>query len=587
MNNTVPFIPENAPFTPEQRGWLNGYFAGIFSREPVQGMASTSSLPVKPISRPLKILYGSQTGTAEGLAYETAERAQAKGFEAEVLELDSCEAEQLLSAKRVLVITSTYGDGEMPDNAQSFWSTITAETAPKLSGISYSVCALGDTNYETFCTAGREIDERLGALGASKLRDRVDCDVDYEDLYEQWVEESLSALLSEEGEETVAAVKVDASVTAKKAATYSKKKPFTTKLIENRELTLPGSGKEVRHFSIALPETEIPYKVGDALSVCSKNHPGKVDALLELLKLDGESPVKIAAGEMSLREAMTSFLEIRNPTKPWATQLADKTLNAELVTLLADAEVFSEFLYGREIFDFLKAFPADWTAQEWVDTLKPLQARAYSISSSPKAHPDEVHLTIAAVRYESQDRVQEGICSTFLANAAVDQELEVYLTPNKHFTIPEDANAPMIMVGPGTGVAPFRAFLEERQATGAGGQNWLFFGDRSSKTDFLYESEFSGMLKDGILNRLDLAWSRDQEEKIYVQDRMRAQAEELYAWLENGGYFFVCGDAYRMAKDVEAALLDVIASQGGKTPEEANAYLANMKKEKRYVRDVY
>jgi len=586
--SAVPYIPENAPFSPEQRGWLNGYLAGLFSRGPVdpsalQGLGEGSAAPAV---RRLVILYGSQTGTAEGLAMESAEKAQNLGYQTEVKELNDVEPAALCEEKRLLVITSTYGDGEMPDNAQEFWEQLSAEEAPALPDTHYSVLALGDTNYETFCSAGKDLDERLAGLGATCVQPRVDCDVDYEEPFEAWLDQALQALQLGEEEGQEAAAPAESAPAAKKSA-YSKKQPFVTSVLENRLLTTEASGKEVRHYAIRLPEEELTYEAGDALNVFPENDPADVEAFLVICNVDGATDVEVGGRTLPLSQALCSELDIRTPTKPLVSAIAEKNGSEALLNLVNDSDAFAEYLWGRELRDVMADAGGSWTAQELVDLLKPLQPRAYSISSSPGMHPGEVHLCVASVRYEAQGRAQKGVCSTFLADRAGEGPLRVFVSANKAFAVPENTDLPMIMVGPGTGIAPFRAFLEERKVQGAAGKNWLFFGDRNEASDFLYRDEVLAYREEGLLSELDLAWSRDQEEKLYVQHLMVRKGAELFTWLEEGAYFFVCGDAHRMAKDVEQALLEIISEQGGLDSDGAQAYLSTMKKEKRYVRDVY
>ncbi len=584
--STVPYIPENAPFSDEQRGWLNGYLAGLFARQPVD--PSALGAPATPVAAPkrLVILYGSQTGTAEGLAMESAEKAQAQGYSTEVKELNDVEPAALCEEKRVLVITSTYGDGEMPDNAQEFWNSLSADDAPALPDTNYSVLALGDTNYETFCTAGKDLDARLAGLGANCVQPRVDCDVDYEEPFEAWLDQALAAMQLGEDEAAAAPAAVATEAAPEKSA-YSKKNPFVTSIVENRLLTTEASGKEVRHYAIRLPESELTYNAGDALNVFAENDPAEVAAFLDVCGADPAEEVDLSGRKMTLSQALTTELDIRGVTKPLFAAIVEQTGSATLKDILEDADAFADYIWGRELRDLIAEAGVSWTAPQLMDLLKPIQARAYSISSSPGLHKDEVHLCVASVRYESQGRAQQGHCSCFLADRAGEGPLRVYVHANKAFAVPENPDAPMIMVGPGTGIAPFRAFLEERKARGASGRNWLFFGDRNEASDFLYKDEILAYREEGLLSELDLAWSRDQEEKLYVQHLMSRKGDQLFKWLEEGAYFFVCGDAHRMAKDVEAALLDVISTHGGLDSEGAQAYLSGMKKDKRYVRDVY
>jgi len=588
--NYIPVLPESAPFTPEQRAYLNGFFAGLFSRT-AAGVA-TPAPAAKPLA-PLTILFGTQTGNAETLAKRIAKEAGKRGFAPTTHDLAKYPVTQLASERSLLVITSTYGDGEPPDNAKAFWEFLAGGGAPKLPDLRFSVCALGDTNYPQFCAFGKALDARLETLGAKRVHARVDCDVDYEAAFSAWLGAALGALVSDAGNAIPASSgPVVATATEPEAVVrYDKKNPFPARLLTNRRLNAPGSGKDVRHFEIALHGSGLSYEVGDALAVVPQNDPALVAELLTALGATGEESVSGKNGDaVSLREALTSHYEITRIPKPLLEAFATRTGDDELkrVTSLTANGELTKFLWGREIIDLLLAHPAVKLAPaEFIGFLKKLQPRLYSISSSPKAHPGEVHLTVGAVRYESLGRARAGVCSTFLADrVTVETPVPVFVHSNKAFR-PPAPEAPLIMVGPGTGIAPFRAFLEERRATGAQGKNWLFFGDQKSSTDFLYREELEAFRRDGLLTRLDLAWSRDQAEKVYVQQRMLEHAAELFAWLEAGAGFYVCGDASRMAKDVDAALHQVIEKAGGKTPEQAGDYVKSLKAAKRYQRDVY
>ncbi len=605
----IPYIPSSAPFTSEQRAWLNGYLAGMFADanlgEP-EVAPSNSLLPSKPAD-PLLVLYGSQSGTAEGLAKKFAKEAESKGFAPRVMELNAAVQLDLTQEPRAVIITSTWGDGEPPDNATAFWSHLSAETAPKLANLNYSVLALGDRNYSEFCGAGRLFDERLEKLGAKRIHPRVDCDVDYEPSAKGWMESVWPALCecadrsksvtsepvisrTPNGSAPNAGSLITGSVITSLA--YSRTNPFPARLITNRRLNAASSTKDTRHFEISLESSGLTYEVGDALGVMPQNCPALVDESLRALGCDGEEAVTEPSGkETSLRSALLRSYQITKLGSSFLQHLADAAEDAELKSLLEPARKadLDKFLYGRELIDLLLRCPsAKFAPTEFVELLAKLQPRLYSISSSPKAHPGEVHLTVAAVRYESHGRPRRGVCSTFLADR-VDSEtpVPVFVQTSHGFRLPADGSRPIIMVGPGTGIAPFRAFLEERRAIGATGRNWLFFGDQKLSCDFLYREELEAMLAENSLTRFDTAFSRDQEEKIYVQTRMLEQAVELWNWLEDGAHFYVCGDAKRMAKDVDAALHEVIQKAGGKSAEAAKEYVARLKTQKRYQRDVY
>ncbi len=536
----IPQIPATAPFDDTQRAWLNGYLAGLFSSSGSATSPAHRDVAL-PSRGPLLFLWGSQTGSAEGLARRFAREAKKAGFDARALGLEEHASVDFAAEKRLAIVTSTYGDGEMPDNAQPFWDLLKNGSAPKVNHLEYSILALGDTNYAQFCEAGKNFDQRFEELGAKRLQPRVDCDVDYEAPAAAWFESLLKALGGDAEASSPAALPTYAA--------YSKSNPYPAILKTNRVLNKPGSAKETRHFEIVLED--LAYEAGDALGIFPTNCPDFVQELLDAAGHDGEEAVTLADGsETALRHAL---------------------------------------IHRYDLSKHLSSAPArGMAAAEWIASLRKLQPRLYSISSSPKAHPGEVHLTVAIVRYELDGRPRKGVCSTFLADrVGGETRVPVFVHKSPHFRVPADHSRPIIMVGPGTGIAPFRAFLEERRATAASGKNWLFFGDQRAATDFLYEEELLAMRADGHLSRLDLAFSRDQAEKVYVQTRMLEHAPEVWAWLQDGGYFYVCGDAKRMAKDVDRALHQIAEDAGGLSPDAAAAYITQLKTEKRYVRDVY
>ncbi len=582
--NSIPFIPENAPFSAEQRQWLNGWLAGLFSNA---GSAPTAMPAPSAPKQPLLVLYGSQTGTAETLAKKTAKAAEAKGFSSKLVCMEKFDSVELPKEEHVLVITSTYGDGEPPDNAQGFWNWFSSDAAPKLERTRFSVLALGDTNYPQFCEFGKKCDARFEQLGATRLHPRVDCDVDYEAPASSWSDGVFGAL---KGNGAAAAPLTAPAEPAPAAIGYGRKNPFGARLATNLKLTRDGSEKEVRHFEISLAGSGLTYEVGDALGVMPANCADLVTDVLGALGCDGEEAVSSEAGELPLRLALAQHYDITKPSTELLKAAAERNPDGELAGLLDPArrEDLKKWLWGREVIDVLAGLGKAFTAVEFVALLKKLQPRLYSISSSLKAHPEEVHLTVGSVRYHSHGRARKGVCSTFLADrCSAEVPVPVWVQPSHGFKLPTDGARDIIMVGPGTGIAPFRAFLEERQITGAAGRNWLFFGDQRRAFDYLYEETLEGWRTGGHLARLDLAFSRDQAEKVYVQNRMLEASAELWAWLENGAHFYVCGDASRMAKDVDAALHRIAETGGGLSAEAATEYVSKLKSEKRYQRDVY
>ncbi|OIH94629.1 sulfite reductase subunit alpha [Curtobacterium sp. MCBA15_001] len=590
MPPTGALIPVDAPFSAAQESWLAGFIAGIAAA----GKKTAAPAPTTTID----VLFGTQTGTAESLADALVSGAKARGLGARATALDDVSPEQLATMSHVLVVTSTYGEGEMPDNAALFWDAVQASTVPRLEGLQYAVLGLGDTGYDEFCQAGKLIDTRFEQLGATRVHDRVDCDVDFEDPAAMWTAAVLDRIATTVGA-TGASAPGGAAATGATAADvagtsrasrpgsqWTKRNPYPARLVANRLLSGPRSAKEIRHYEFDLGDSGIQYAAGDALAVVPQNDDGLVDELLTHLAATGDETFD----GRTVRELLRTDREVRTPSKDLIADLVQRAPASELAAVVAhgDKHELDRWLWGRDVLDLLRDAGTDAPGLDaLLPFLRPLQARQYSISSSPLAHPGHVHLTVASVRYGDVNRRHAGVASTHLADrVAVGDQVGVYLQPNAAFSVPAD-DAPLVMVGPGTGIAPFRGFLHERAARGATGANWLFFGDQHRDTDFVYRDELEQLQDQGVLTRLDLAFSRDQAEKVYVQTRMREQSRELYAWLEDGATFTVCGDASRMAKDVETALLAVIAEQRGKGDDDAAEYLADLRRAKRYVRDVY
>lgn len=577
----LPKFPVDAPFSADQKSWLSGFLAGVkaVQTSTVEASKQSKNNP----DNVLNILFGTQTGNAEGLALETADVAKTYGLDTKVQGLDEVDIKDFQNMKNVIVSIATYGEGEMPDNAELFWKDLVSPEMPKLPEMRFGVLALGDTGYDEFCQAGKLIDMRLEQLGASRIISRQDCDVDYEDIAASWISDAVPKLTnnlshSDPGEKLT-----------RVRSEWNRKNPFPARLSLNKLLSKNGSGKEIRHYEVDISDSGIEYSAGDVINVLPVNNSTLVSLIIERLDID---PSHIPNGkEQSLEVLLTSYYEISTPGKKLVTYLEEKLNNESLSKVVknSDKQALSDYLWGKDILDLLNIDPDfHFDVDEFLSNLKPLQHRAYSISSSPKKYPDSVHMTISSVRWLTNNRDHLGVCSTYLADRVNDdQKVKIFMSPNKAFRIPENHETPMIMVGPGTGIAPFRAFLDEREIIGASGQNWLFFGDQTREFDFIYENEFSEKLKKGILTKLDLAFSRDQDEKIYVQDRMLESSAELFRWLEKGAYFYVCGDALRMAKDVDATLRKIIEMEGNMTSEKADAYVNNLKKEKRYLRDVY
>ena len=577
----IAYIPEDAPFNEDQRAWISGFLAGLHSR-----LSLNIAVPPPPIAGddkprpPLRILYGTQTGNAEAVAADAAAAAKAQGFDATVNGLDEIGLDQLAGFEHVLIVTSTYGEGEMPDNAELFWEALSSNLAPRLEGVSYGVLALGDTGYDGFCQAGKLIDTRLEQLGATRLIARTDCDIDYETPAAEWIRSAVGSLVTVAGASGSPGTPPPSTV---ERSGWTRKNPFPAEIPVNRVLSGPGSGKEIRHYEFDLADSGIAYHAGDALAVVPANNPALVAAIAEHFRVSVDTLVD---GE-PLGDLLTDRYEISIPAKDLLSEVETRAENDELSHALRGGvkDTLDRWLYGMDTLDLLRIAGDALSLDEFIGLLKPLVHRAYSISSSPLAHPDRIHLTVASVRYTNDGRERGGVCSTFLADRAGGAR--IFLQPNKSFRVPNDDDAPMIMVGPGTGVAPFRAFLQERAQRGASGRNWLFFGDQHREHDFIYADELTDWHSSGLLDRLDLAFSRDQAAKIYVQTRMLEDGRDLFAWLEEGGHFYVCGDASRMAKDVDKALHDIVIAHGGLGADAATEYVNTLKREKRYVRDVY
>jgi sulfite reductase (NADPH) flavoprotein alpha-component len=569
-------IPENAPFNAEQRAWLSEFLTKVLGGAEVEVESPGPAIPVT-------ILWGSQTGNAEGVAKKFLKVLNSGNYEPKVFDMAAYDKSRLPTEKNLLLITSTYGDGEPPDNASDLHEYIMGETVPSLKDVNFSVFALGDSEYPDFCQCGIEFDQRLEAFGAKRLFKRIDCDVDYDDEFVEWKQGVIEAMggsgRASETEEVVA------------DEPFGKKNPFPSPLLNSYDLNKEGSARETYHIELSLKDSGLEYQTGDALGVLSHNPAQVVDEMLPLLPFNVKDVVPLPGGsEVPLREALITSYDIRSLNKKLLKGWSERSGSPFLLALVESGsrEEIEEYCWGRELIDLINDHPADFAdGEEFVSVLKKLQPRLYSIASSPNAHPGEVHLTVAIVRYSSHGRDRGGVCSTYLSDRVGDVCSGVFVHNNKAFRPPEDLSKDIIMVGPGTGIAPFRAFIEEREFSKASGRNWLFFGNPCRATDFIYEDEINAWVENGTLTKLDLAFSRDQENKIYVQDRMLEAGAELWDWLKGGGYFYVCGDASRMAKDVDKALQTILKTHGGLSDEEVVDYLKKLKKEKRYARDVY
>jgi len=574
----------------EQLIWLNGYFQGLTTSLKIPGLgagvqAGSAASVVAASHLKLTILYGSHTGRSEGIAKKLGGLLSEKSILSDVFAMDDYNPKQLADEENLLVIVSTHGEGEPPEMAEDFHRFVTGKRAPKLANLNFSVLALGDKSYKLFCQTGIDIDHALKKAGAKELFPIVTCDVDYEEDANIWMNAILEKLA--DLHPTVASGSAVLSAT-NDAVVYNQKNPFRATVIDKVKITGRDSDKEVYHVELDLEGSGISYQPGDSVGILTDNPPALVDKIIEHLTLDAESPVAVKKAEYSLKIALRHQVEITLLTRDVIQKYAEKTGNTEVAKILEDDQLLDSYLWGNDILDLLVEFPAPLTAQELVDLLRPLPARLYSISSSQDAVGDEVHITVATVRYENKGRDREGAASTFLADRIeIEEEVPVYIERNPSFRLPENDETPIIMVGAGTGIAPFRAFIQQSEIQKRKGKSWLFFGERRFYSDFLYQIEWQKFLKKGVLDRIDLAFSRDQEEKIYVQHRLAQNQKEVFEWLQNGASFYLCGDMKYMAKDVQATLLDIIKVQGGMGEEQARDYFKKLKKEKRFQADVY
>ncbi|KML41145.1 assimilatory sulfite reductase (NADPH) flavoprotein subunit [Cytobacillus firmus] len=585
LNRLLPTLTET------QSLWLSGYLAAI-QPSTLQAAPAVEERPAPEaapaIPKEVTILFGSQTGNAQNLAKKAGKTLEERGFQVNVSAMSDFKPNNLKKVKNLLIVVSTHGEGDPPDNALTFHEFIHGKRAPKLEDFRYSVLALGDSSYEFFCQTGKDFDKRLEELGGTRITPRVDCDLDFEEPAAVWAEAVLAGLSEgESSSPSPSAASVSASAPAE--SVYSRSNPFRAEVLENINLNGRGSNKETRHLEISLEGSGLTYQPGDSLGVYPENDPELVDLLLAEMNWDPEEAVRVKEETVTLKEALSSHFEITVLTKPLVEKAAKLSGNEELHQLALDSSRLKSYIDGRDLIDLVRDFkPWSSSAQEFVSILRKIPARLYSISSSFEANPEEVHLTIGAVRYDAHGRERKGVCSILCAERLQPGgTLPVFIQHNENFKMPENPETPIIMVGPGTGIAPFRSFMQEREENGAEGKSWLFFGDQHFVTDFLYQTEWQKWLKDGVLSKLDVAFSRDDDEKVYVQHRMQENSRELFQWLEQGAAVYICGDEKNMAHDVHNTLIDIIEKEGGMSREQAAEYLADMQKNKRYQRDVY
>lgn len=572
-----------ADLTPVQTAWVSGYLAGV-SQAPAAPATAVSS------GQSLTILYGSQTGNSKGVAEQLAEQATAKGIANTLVSMADYKAKKIKDESHLLVVVSTNGEGEAPDDAIDLHEFLAGKKAPKLTELKYAVLGLGDSSYEFFCQTGKDFDQRLSALGATAMVARLDADVDYEQVTQEWFDSALAKVeetLEKGGTVAPAAALSSAAATANK---YDKHNPFAASLIVSQKITGDLSAKDVRHIEIDLEGSDLHYTAGDALGVWFKNDSALVAQLISKLGLNGDESVQVGDKSLSLQQALTEEFELTAANPGFIEGYAKLTNNSELLKLAEDKNALREFANNHQIIDVVTEQNNEaLNGEKFIALLRRLSPRLYSIASSQSEVEEEVHLTVGAVTFaNAQGETRQGAASGFLTQRLQEgEEVKVFIEDNHNFRLPQNPETAVIMIGPGTGIAPFRAFMQEREASDASGKNWLLFGDQTFTEDFLYQSEWQAYLKSGLLTKLDLAFSRDQAEKIYVQDRLKENAQQVYQWLQEGAHLYLCGDANRMAKDVQQALIDIISEQGQQSPEQAEQYLNELRKAKRYQKDVY
>jgi sulfite reductase (NADPH) flavoprotein alpha-component len=579
---TAPLLPSTAPFqedqiaalnrvisvtTAEQRAWLSGYLAGLQAANDPQAVA-----PAAPPAKraPLTILFGTESGNAEALAAQVRKAATKLGFAPKVLDMADFTPAQAAATENLVIIASTWGEGDPPQRAVDFYETLLADDAPRFEKTRFAVLALGDRAYAQFCEIGRKIDERLAALGGARITDRIECDLDFETPATGWIDSTLERLNAEVGVKEIGASIIHVDFARPGADAPTRARSFEAEITESIRLTGSRSTSDTHHVAVSLEGSAIQYEPGDSLGVVPSNDPALADAVLKAAGLTADA---------KLRDALIDRLDITTLTVKQMEDFARETGATPLP---------AEWATGRQIIDLLETVPGALTAEQLTTLLRPLPPRYYSIASSRKAVGEEAHLLVAGLRYASHGRERAGVASIDItARHREGDKLKVFLRPNQHFRLPADNNRPVIMVGPGTGLAPFRGFLQEREATGATGRNWLVFGHRNYTHDFLYQLELQDWLKSSLLTRLDVAFSRDQPQKRYVQDALWDARGDLYAWLKDGAALYICGDANAMAKDVHATLLRILADQGRQDDTAAKAELDGIRRDGRYLRDVY
>ena len=573
--------------TPTQLAWVSGYFWGVLNQQP--GAAAATPAPVAETTT-ITLLSASQTGNARRVAEALRDDLLAAKLNVNLVNAGDYKFKQIANEKLLVVVASTQGEGEPPEEAVALHKFLASKKAPKLANTAFAVFGLGDTSYEFFCQCGKDFDTRLAELGGERLLDRVDADVEYQNAAAEWRARVVEVLKARVPKETPAqaAATATGAVNEVHSSPYTKEAPLAASLSVNQKITGRNSEKDVRHIEIDLGESGLRYQPGDALGVWYQNDPALVNELIELLWLKADEPVTVDGKTLPLAEALQWHFELTVNTANIVENYATLSRSETLLPLAGDKAQLQHYAATTPIVDMVRFSPAQLDAQTLIDLLRPLTPRLYSIASAQAEAENEVHVTVGVVRYEVEGRARAGGASSFLADRVEEEgEVRIFIEHNDNFRLPANPDTPVIMIGPGTGIAPFRAFMQQRAADEAPGKNWLFFGNPHFTEDFLYQVEWQRYVKEGVLSRIDLAWSRDQKEKIYVQDKLREQGAELWRWINDGAHIYVCGDANRMARDVEQALLEVIAEFGGMDLESADEYLSELRVERRYQRDVY
>lgn len=592
-SNLLPLSPEQmarlqaatTDFTPTQLAWVSGYFWGSLNQQPgAAAVAPAQAAEVQSIT----LISASQTGNARRVAEALRDDLQAAQLNVKLVNAGDYKFKQIASEKLLVVVTSTQGEGEPPEEAVALHKFLFSKKAPKLTDTAFAVFGLGDTSYEFFCQSGKDFDNKLAELGGERLLDRVDADVEYQAAAAEWRTRVVEVLKARAPAAAPSQLLTSGSVNEIHTSPYTKEAPLTATLAVNQKITGRDSEKDVRHIEIDLGDSGLRYQPGDALGVWYQNDPALVKELVELLWLTGAEPVTVDGKTLPLAEALEWHFELTVNTGNIVENYATLTRSESLLPLVGDKAQLQHYAATTPIVDMVRFSPAQLDAQALVDLLRPLTPRLYSIASSQAEVESEVHVTVGVVRYDIEGRARAGGASSFLADRVEeDGEVRIFIEHNDNFRLPANPQTPVIMIGPGTGIAPFRAFMQQRAAEGAEGKNWLFFGNPHFTEDFLYQVEWQSYVKEGVLSRIDLAWSRDQQQKVYVQDKLREQGAELWRWINDGAHIYVCGDANRMAKDVEQTLLEVIAEYGAMDAEAADEFLSELRVERRYQRDVY